>query len=170
MPSVNSASCSSCFWWGSKSGRGRLDNRPGCRPHQPGQHCGALSVRWNRGLDCLSGGGNWRIPLVIRAVYGLRRERHRLPRAGAHFGGSQADEHTGRYVCHLLCRGRRRHRVDPAGVITVLARPESHNAPLTVRFTVLAFYILAMLFVIRPALRRLMPAPGPLGRVGSGWL
>jgi len=51
-------------------------------------------------------------------------------------------------------------------IIAVLAPLESHNTPLTLRFTVLAFYILAMLFVIRPVLRRLIPTRRPLGQ---GW-
>jgi len=48
-------------------------------------------------------------------------------------------------------------------IITVLARPESHNTALTWHFTILAFYILAMLFIVRPVLRRLFPADRPLG-------
>src|SRR5690242_19572463 len=51
-------------------------------------------------------------------------------------------------------------------VITVIARPESHDISLPLRFAALAAYLLLMLFVVRPAARRLFPpneTPG-LGR------
>jgi Kef-type K+ transport system membrane component KefB len=51
-------------------------------------------------------------------------------------------------------------------VITVIARPEANHAPLPLRFAELGLYILAMLFVVRPVLRRLVPAGAP---VGLGW-
>jgi Kef-type K+ transport system membrane component KefB len=51
-------------------------------------------------------------------------------------------------------------------IITVIARPEANQAPLPLRFAALALYILAMLFLIRPVLRRLLPASAPLG---FGW-
>ena len=51
-------------------------------------------------------------------------------------------------------------------VITVIARPESQQTSLWVRFAALAAYLLFMRFAVRPAARRLLPAnesPG-LGR------
>jgi Kef-type K+ transport system membrane component KefB len=51
-------------------------------------------------------------------------------------------------------------------IITVIARPEASQAPLPLRFAWLALYILVMLFLIRPVLRRLLPASAPLG---LGW-
>ena len=49
-------------------------------------------------------------------------------------------------------------------VITVIARPEASGIALPVRFLGLGAYVLAMLFAVRPILRRLLPAeqlPGP---------
>jgi Kef-type K+ transport system membrane component KefB len=49
-------------------------------------------------------------------------------------------------------------------VITVIARPEASGNALPLRFLGLGVYVLAMLLVVRPALRRLLPAgerPGP---------
>jgi Kef-type K+ transport system membrane component KefB len=43
-------------------------------------------------------------------------------------------------------------------VITVIARPEVNQNPLLWRFAALIGYILAMVFMVRPALRRLLPA------------
>lgn len=51
-------------------------------------------------------------------------------------------------------------------VITVIARPEANHASLPLRLAALGLYILAMLFLIRPVLRRLGPASAPLG---LGW-
>jgi len=54
-------------------------------------------------------------------------------------------------------------------VITLIARPEAIQNPLPWRFAALIGYILAMVFLVRPALRRLLPAsaaPG-LGRFGA---
>lgn len=63
-------------------------------------------------------------------------------------------------------------------VITVLARAEGSEA-LLVRFAALAFYILAMIFVVRPLVRHLLPMGAPLQRtwftgimvvlLGSAW-
>jgi Kef-type K+ transport system membrane component KefB len=53
-------------------------------------------------------------------------------------------------------------------IVTVIARPETTQNPLPWRLAMLAGYILAMVFVVRPILRRLLPAaeePG-LGRFG----
>lgn len=43
-------------------------------------------------------------------------------------------------------------------VITVIARPEASGNALPLRFLGLGVYVVAMLFVVRPALRRLLPA------------
>jgi Kef-type K+ transport system membrane component KefB len=54
-------------------------------------------------------------------------------------------------------------------VITLIARPEAIQNPLPWRFAKLIAYILAMVFLVRPALRRLLPAgvaPG-LDRFGA---
>ena len=53
-------------------------------------------------------------------------------------------------------------------VITVIARPEAAQNPLLLRFAALIGYVFAMVFLVRPALRRVLPAsaaPG-LGRLG----
>lgn len=57
-------------------------------------------------------------------------------------------------------------------VITVVARPEANHTPLPQRFAMLGLYILAMVFLIRPALRRLLPASAPpgLGRFGAAMI
>jgi Kef-type K+ transport system membrane component KefB len=54
-------------------------------------------------------------------------------------------------------------------VITVVARPQANQTPLGLRLIILSLYILAMLLLIRPALRRLLPANSPLGlgRLGT---
>lgn len=49
-------------------------------------------------------------------------------------------------------------------VITVIVRPEAKHIPLSLRFAALGLYILAMVFLIRPALRRLVPASAPTSR------
>jgi Kef-type K+ transport system membrane component KefB len=57
-------------------------------------------------------------------------------------------------------------------VITVIARPEANQNPLPWRFAALIGYILAMVLLVRPALRRLLPAdaaPG-LGRFGAAMI
>lgn len=51
-------------------------------------------------------------------------------------------------------------------IITVIARPEANHGPLSLRFAALGLYILVMLFLIRPLLRRLLPANAP---VTLGW-
>jgi Kef-type K+ transport system membrane component KefB len=51
-------------------------------------------------------------------------------------------------------------------IITVFARPEAHQASLILRLSLLVLYILAMLFLVRPLLRRAVPASAPLG---PGW-
>lgn len=51
-------------------------------------------------------------------------------------------------------------------IITAIARPEASHTPLPLRFAELGFYILVMLFLVRPALRRLVPARAS---VGLGW-
>jgi Kef-type K+ transport system membrane component KefB len=51
-------------------------------------------------------------------------------------------------------------------IITVIARPEANRNPLPLRFAALGLYVLAMLFLIRPMLRRLRPANAPMG---LGW-
>ncbi len=51
-------------------------------------------------------------------------------------------------------------------IITVIARPEANRNPLALRFAALGLYILVMLFLIRPALRRLRPSNAP---IGLGW-
>jgi Kef-type K+ transport system membrane component KefB len=54
-------------------------------------------------------------------------------------------------------------------VITVIARPEASGNALSLRFLGLGVYVLAMLLVVRPVLRRLLPAgerPGP-GRLAG---
>jgi Kef-type K+ transport system membrane component KefB len=48
-------------------------------------------------------------------------------------------------------------------VTNVDVRPEPSLNPLLLRFAALGVYILAMVFLIRPALRRLLPASEPLG-------
>jgi Kef-type K+ transport system membrane component KefB len=48
-------------------------------------------------------------------------------------------------------------------VITVIARPEATGNPLTFRFAALIAYVLGMVFLVRPTLRRLLPAGGELG-------
>jgi Kef-type K+ transport system membrane component KefB len=48
-------------------------------------------------------------------------------------------------------------------VITVVARPEASQTALPLRFGTLGVYVLAMLFLLRPALRRLFPANEPPG-------
>jgi len=57
-------------------------------------------------------------------------------------------------------------------VITLIARPEATGNPLPWRFTALLAYILAMVFVVRPALRRWLPANAPLshGRLGTAMI
>ena len=54
-------------------------------------------------------------------------------------------------------------------VITVIARPEANQNPLPWRFAALIGYILAMVFLVRPALRRLLPASATpdLARFGA---
>ena len=57
-------------------------------------------------------------------------------------------------------------------VITVIARPEASQSPLPWRFAALIGYILTMVLLIRPALRRWLPAsaaPG-LGRLGAAMI
>ncbi len=51
-------------------------------------------------------------------------------------------------------------------IITVIARPGAIGIPLPLRFAVLALYILTMLFVVRPVLRRIAPTGSP---IGLGW-
>jgi Kef-type K+ transport system membrane component KefB len=51
-------------------------------------------------------------------------------------------------------------------VITVVSRPEASHTPLTWRFAELGLYTIGMLFLVRPALRRLRPASEPLS---PGW-
>ena len=53
-------------------------------------------------------------------------------------------------------------------VITLIARPEARQGSLSWRFAALALYILAMVFLARPALRRALPANAApsLGRFG----
>ena len=49
-------------------------------------------------------------------------------------------------------------------VITVIARPEASGTALPLRFLGLGVYVLAMIFVVRPVLQRVLPAgerPGP---------
>jgi Kef-type K+ transport system membrane component KefB len=57
-------------------------------------------------------------------------------------------------------------------VITVVARPGVDHTPLSQRFAMLGVYILAMVFLIRPALRRLLPASVPpgIGRFGAAMI
>jgi len=54
-------------------------------------------------------------------------------------------------------------------VITLIARPEAAQGSLSRRFAVLAVYILVMVFLARPALRRALPANAApsLGRFGA---
>jgi Kef-type K+ transport system membrane component KefB len=47
-------------------------------------------------------------------------------------------------------------------VITVVARPDATHVPLALRFGGLALYVLAMVGIVRPALRRLLPEHAPL--------
>ncbi len=51
-------------------------------------------------------------------------------------------------------------------IITVIARPEASHTPLPLRFAGLGLYILAMLFLVRPVLRRLVPSSAS---VSLGW-
>ena len=53
-------------------------------------------------------------------------------------------------------------------VITLIARPEAVQNPLPWRFAALIGYILAMVFLVRPALRRLLPASVAPGLGGFG--
>jgi len=53
-------------------------------------------------------------------------------------------------------------------VITVIARPEANQNPLPWRFAALIGYILAMVFLVRPALRRLLPASATPDRARFG--
>ena len=53
-------------------------------------------------------------------------------------------------------------------VITVIARPEANQNPLPWRFAALVGYILAMVFLVRPALRRLLPASATPDRARFG--
>jgi Kef-type K+ transport system membrane component KefB len=57
-------------------------------------------------------------------------------------------------------------------VITVIARPEANQNPLPWRFAALVGYILAMVFLVRPALRRLLPASATpdLARFGAAMI
>ena len=57
-------------------------------------------------------------------------------------------------------------------VITVIARPEANQNPLPWRFAALIGYILAMVFLVRPALRRLLPASATpdLARFGAAMI
>jgi len=53
-------------------------------------------------------------------------------------------------------------------VITLIARPEAAGNPLPWRFTALVAYILAMVFLVRPALRRWFAADAPLSHGSLG--
>jgi len=53
-------------------------------------------------------------------------------------------------------------------VITVIARPEANQNPLPWRFAALIGYILAMVCLVRPALRRLLPASATPDRARFG--
>lgn len=53
-------------------------------------------------------------------------------------------------------------------VITVIARPEANQNRLPWRFAALIGYILAMVFLVRPALRRLLPASATPDRARFG--
>ncbi len=57
-------------------------------------------------------------------------------------------------------------------VITVVARPVANYIPPPVRFAVLGLYILVMVFLIRPVLRRFLPAnvPPDLSRFGAAMI
>lgn len=57
-------------------------------------------------------------------------------------------------------------------VATVIARPGAEYAPLAIRFAALAAYCLAMVFLIRPLLRRLFPSDETpaLGRFGTAMI
>jgi len=57
-------------------------------------------------------------------------------------------------------------------VITVIARPEANQNPLPWHFAALIGYILAMVFLVRPALRRLLPASATpdLARFGAAMI
>ena len=57
-------------------------------------------------------------------------------------------------------------------VITLIARPEAIQYPLIWRFAALIGYILAMVFLVRPALRRWLPASEApdLGRFGAAMI
>jgi Kef-type K+ transport system membrane component KefB len=57
-------------------------------------------------------------------------------------------------------------------IVTLIARPEAVHNPLAWRFAALLAYVLAMALLVRPALRRLLPAsanPG-LGRFGAAMI
>jgi len=53
-------------------------------------------------------------------------------------------------------------------VITVIERPDATNTPLALRFGTLIIYVLAMLLLIRPGLRRWVPASPPESLGGFG--
>jgi Kef-type K+ transport system membrane component KefB len=53
-------------------------------------------------------------------------------------------------------------------VITVIERPEASHTPLGLRFATLGLYVLAMLFLVRPWLRRWIPANAPPSLGGFG--
>jgi Kef-type K+ transport system membrane component KefB len=57
-------------------------------------------------------------------------------------------------------------------VITVIAPPEANQNPLLWHFAALIGYILAMVFLVRPALRRLLPASATpdLARFGAAMI
>jgi len=57
-------------------------------------------------------------------------------------------------------------------VITVIERPDATNTPLALRFGTLIIYVLAMLLLIRPGLRRWVPAnpPESLGWFGAAMI
>jgi Kef-type K+ transport system membrane component KefB len=57
-------------------------------------------------------------------------------------------------------------------IVTVIARPEAAHNPLPLRFAGLIGYILAMVFLVRPVLRRLLPARGrpDLGRFSAAMI
>lgn len=52
-------------------------------------------------------------------------------------------------------------------VITVIARPDGDNVSLILRFAALGIYFLTMVFLVRPALRKLLPETTPRS---LGWL
>jgi Kef-type K+ transport system membrane component KefB len=57
-------------------------------------------------------------------------------------------------------------------IITVIARPEASRTPLPWRFAELGLYLLVMVFLARPALRRLLPSGASLdlGRFGAAMI